>query len=323
MSTVDAAAERSLVDLRSRALVGAPLPLSQRLPARVMRALDVAATAGAPAVPALDAALAARADTARHERAVHVATSQARAVTAGLVALPAFGLVGVGRLLGEPLWRFYLTPTGMAVGAAGAALLAGGVVLARALVRGVARGRRPVPPAATVAAVAVPLVVLAGPVAAALGAATAAVWSSRRARDPHPARVELDEIADLVATGLAGGLSPAAALRAAARARRDLAGDLRRAAAALELDATVTLDPGVDRVVATLRAAVAWGAPAVPALRRLAVDLRAEELARALAAVERLPALLAFPTALCLLPASLLLVGAPLVAAGLEVVAGT
>ncbi|HEX2027023.1 MAG TPA: hypothetical protein VHF25_03385 [Nitriliruptorales bacterium] len=323
MSAVDAAAERSLVDLRSRALVGAPLPLPQRLPARVGRALHVATTAGAPAIPALDAALAARADTARRERALHVATSQARAVTAGLVALPVFGLVGVGRLLGEPLWRFYLTTTGMVVGTAAAALLAGGVLLARALVRRVARGRRPVPTAATVAAVVAPLLVLAGPIAAALGAATAAVWGSQRPRPSHPARIDLDEIADLVATALAGGLSPAAALRATARTRRDLAGDLRRAAAALELDATVTLDPGVDRVVATLRTAVTWGAPAVPALRRLAADLRAEELARSLAAVERLPALLVFPTALCLLPASLLLVGAPLVAVGLEVVAGT
>jgi Xaa-Pro dipeptidase len=36
-----------------------------------------------------------------------------------------------------------------------------------------------------------------------------------------------------------------------------------------------------------------------------------------LAAAERLPALLAFPTALCLMPASVLLVGAPLLAVGL------
>ncbi|MEY3020174.1 MAG: hypothetical protein RLZZ272_1158, partial [Actinomycetota bacterium] len=56
--------------------------------------------------------------------------------------------------------------------------------------------------------------------------------------------------------------------------------------------------------------------PAAP-LRRLASDLRAEELARVLAAAERLPAQLTFPTTLLLLPATVLLVGAPIVRAGL------
>jgi hypothetical protein len=50
-------------------------------------------------------------------------------------------------------------------------------------------------------------------------------------------------------------------------------------------------------------------------------DLRADDLARVLAAAERLPAQLTFPTALCLLPATLLLVGAPIVHAGLAAAA--
>ena len=62
------------------------------------------------------------------------------------------------------------------------------------------------------------------------------------------------------------------------------------------------------------------GAPAAPSLRRLARDLRGAELARVMAAAERLPAQLTVPTTLLLLPATLLLVGAPLVASGLSAV---
>ncbi len=74
---------------------------------------------------------------------------------------------------------------------------------------------------------------------------------------------------------------------------------------------------GLLRLVAVLTTADEVGAPIAPTLRRLARDLRADELARVLAAAERLPAQLTFPTALCLLPATVLLVGAPIVHAGL------
>ncbi len=67
----------------------------------------------------------------------------------------------------------------------------------------------------------------------------------------------------------------------------------------------------------------AVGAPVGPALRRLAADVRADELARVLAAAERLPVRLTFPTALCLLPGTLLLIGAPIVSAGLGAVGTT
>jgi hypothetical protein len=64
------------------------------------------------------------------------------------------------------------------------------------------------------------------------------------------------------------------------------------------------------------------GAPVGPVLRRLARDLRADELARVLAAAERLPAQLTVPATLLLLPASVLLIAAPLLDAGLRAVAG-
>lgn len=74
---------------------------------------------------------------------------------------------------------------------------------------------------------------------------------------------------------------------------------------------------GLTRLAVVLATADEVGAPVAPTLRRLARDLRADELARVLAAAERLPAQLTFPTALCLLPASVLLVGAPIVHAGI------
>lgn len=134
-----------------------------------------------------------------------------------------------------------------------------------------------------------------------------------------------DEVADLVATALAGGVPPAMALRVVADRMPETAGALRRAASALDLGRCVDgeLEGALGRIVRTVQTANTYGTPAAPALRRLADDLRADELARARAAAERLPAHLAFPTALCHLPATLLLVGAPLLATGLEAAAGT
>jgi hypothetical protein len=108
------------------------------------------------------------------------------------------------------------------------------------------------------------------------------------------------------------------------RGPRDLAGPLRRLALALDLGTTQDLPAPapLDRVATVLITAADVGAPVGPALRRLAVELRAEDLARALAAAERLPAQLTFPTALCLLPAVLVAIGAPLAHAGL-LAAGT
>ncbi len=166
----------------------------------------------------------------------------------------------------------------------------------------------------------------------------------------------IDEAADLAATALAGGVSAPEALRVAAEQLPALADRLGRMAFSLELGMTADdLHPrpgrhaatgpvratrstrstrgagspgvprrrhapadGLVRLVVVLTTADEVGAPIAPTLRRLARDLRADELARVLAAAERLPAQLTFPTALCLLPATVLLVGAPIVHAGLE-----
>jgi hypothetical protein len=120
-----------------------------------------------------------------------------------------------------------------------------------------------------------------------------------------------------------GGLPPSATLRAAADEVPQLATPLRRLALDLEHGhVPAPTVPGVDRLADVLTTADAVGAPVGPTLRRLAADVRADELARVLAAAERLPVQLTFPTALCLLPGVLFLVGAPIVASGLAAAGG-
>jgi tight adherence protein B len=143
--------------------------------------------------------------------------------------------------------------------------------------------------------------------------------ASRPSRD-----AALEEVAELIAVALAGGTGAAAALREVAAVMPGEAGSLRRLA--LDVDLGIARPVGAREPVALARirevlaTAGELGAPAAPTLRRLARDLRAAELARVMAAAERLPAQLTVPTTLLLLPATLLLVGAPLVASGLAAV---
>lgn len=278
---------------RLRLAAGAPLGARDDLSPRVRRALVVADEVGAPLLTALDAAAAAEDDAARAVRAVTVATAQARTVAVGLVLAPALLVPVIGRLAGADVVAFYTGGPGRAILVAGAALLAAGGLASRALVRRAARTGASGPDAG------------------------------------------LEEVVELVATALGGGAGPAAALRTVA-ARIDGAVArhaplLRGLALALDLG----LDPatgagrgpaaagsdGADRLRTSLALAAEVGAPVAPVLRRLARDLRADDLARVLAAAERLPAQLTVPATLLLLPASVLLIAAPLLDAGLRAVA--
>lgn len=144
-----------------------------------------------------------------------------------------------------------------------------------------------------------------------------------RAARPSP-EAALEEVAELIAVALSAGAGVAAALRAVADVLPLQRERLHRLA--LDRDLGVRRGPlrgtpdALVRIHDVLDVASSLGAPAAPTLRRLARDLRAGELARVLAAAERLPAQLTLPTTLLLLPATLLLVGAPLVAAGLGAV---
>jgi hypothetical protein len=341
---------------RLRVAAGVPPDDITQLPERGQRAVAVALEVGAPLLEAIEGAQAAEDDAATARRAVAVASAQTKAVAGGLLLAPAVLVPALGRLVGADLMGFYTSGLGVLVLGAGTTLLALGGLVVIALVRRVGRAAAPASGsrAGRFAAVVAGILTwqIIGPVAAPLAAMLAHHVVERRARTT-PA-LGIDEAADLAATALAGGVSAPEALRVAAGQLPDLAPRLGRLAFGLELGMTaedlapggaspaerVTGGPGAAvsagvsrasgarnrrtgsadgllRLVAVLTTADEVGAPIAPTLRRLARDLRADELARVLAAAERLPAQLTFPTALCLLPATVLLVGAPIVHAGL------
>jgi Flp pilus assembly protein TadB len=333
-------ASASATDLvRLRAAAGVDLGDPERLTPRTRRAVSVATEVGAPLLDALDGAVAAEDDARRAARAVAVASAQTRAVAGGLLLAPVVLVPGLGRLVGADLLAFYTTPLGLGVGAVGLALLLAGGLVVAGLVRRV--GRATTGAAGPWLAAAVAGVAAGGLVhpLAAVPTVGALLVRARRRRAALPAAPGVDEAADLVATALAGGVPPGEALRLAAGELPEHASELRRLALELELgiepdpmgepgpataarpDAAVRPDAGLTRLRLVLATATSVGAAAAPAARRLARDLRADDLARVLAAAERLPAQLTFPTALCLLPATLLLVGAPMVHAGLAAAA--
>jgi hypothetical protein len=328
--TTGVAAGGSSTDLlRLRAAAGVDLGDPDRLAPRARRAVLVATSVGAPLLDALDGAAAAETDLRQAARAVTVASAQTRAVAGGLLLAPLVLVPGLARLVGADLVGFYRTTAGLTVAVVGVALLVLGAATVAVLVRRVSRPVRPhrrrsIHVLRTFAA-GVALWWLLHPLVAAVGVVTI-LWRGRRSEGGAGPSHGIDEVADLAATAMAGGVAAPEALRVAAVHLPAHAPGLRRLALELELG----LDPaaaaasgceGLARLRAVLTTAGTVGAPAPPALRRLARDLRADDLARVLAAAERLPAQLTFPTALCLLPATLLLVGAPMVHAGLAAAA--
>ena len=305
---------------RLQLAVGGAGAATGSLPPRARHAVEVASLAGADVVDALDAAVAAEADARQAQRAVTVACAQTRAVATGLLLAPVLLVPALGRLLDADLVAFYTQPLGWAVAGLVLVLLAAGGGGVWALLRRARRATQ-TPPGGGVLPVVVAVVLTAWLLSWWL-APVAGLLVARRRR-PAPPLADVDEVADLIATVLAAGGAPAQAVRDAAAVRADLDRPLARLAFDLDRGQPgPTLPPPLDRVAALLHAADDAGAPAGDALRRLAGQLRADELARALAAAERLPAHLTFPTALALLPAVLLAVGAPIVHAGLTATAG-
>jgi hypothetical protein len=311
--------------VRLRAAAGLDVGDPARLAPRARRAVRVATAVGSPLLAALDGAMAAEDDARRASRAITVAGAQTRAVAGGLLLAPVLLVPALGQLVGADLLAFYRTPLGLGVGAVGLALLATGAAIVAALLRRVGRpGQVRSGGGARAVTLTAPALVwwLVHPGLAAILVGVLLVRGRRRRSELRVAR-GVDEVADLTATALAGGVPPGEALRVAADELPTHAAALRQLALELELGVDVPdpVDAGLARLRAVLLTAASVGAPVAPALRRLAHDLRADELARILAAAERLPAQLTFPTALCLLPATLLLVGAPMVQAGLAAAA--
>ena len=304
--------------LRLRAAAGLPPRDLATLPPRARRSLAVAVATGAPMLPALDAAAAAQDDLTATRRAIAVASAQTKAVAGGLVAAPFVLVPFLGGVFQADLVAFYATPAGRVVGGVGLALLTLGAYAVARLVRRI--GAPPPPPrprgvrALQAGVVGMLLGVVLTPVLGVLAAVL--VW--RRSRASAIGRPGVDEAADLTAVALSAGVAPGEALRASARHLPTHAAGLRGLALELELGLASDHAGPLERLGVVLRAATDVGVPAAPALRRLAAELRADERARVLAAAERLPAQLTFPTALALLPATLLLVGAPIVQVGLQ-----
>lgn len=314
--------QRTAVELaRLRLASGVDTPGPEQLPPRARRAVEVATRAGADVAASLEAAGTAEADARRADRAIEVACAQSRTVATGLLLAPPLLVPGLGRLLDADLVGFYTRPLGWAVGAVVLALLAAGAGAVWALLARVRRARDTPPGGSGAVPVALAMMVTAWLLTWWLAPLAGVLVARRRRRPPPPA--EADEVADLIATSLAAGGAPAQAVRDVATVRDDLEVPLARLAFDLDRGQPgPDLPAPLDRVALLLHTASEAGAPASDALRRLADDLRADELARALAAAERLPAHLTFPTALALLPAVLLAVGAPIVHAGLAATAG-
>ena len=324
-------------ELALRVAAGADLPHPRRLPPRCRRAVAVAVAVGAPLADAVAAVRGAEEDVAAAERAVAVASAQGRTVGVVLVAAPWLVAPVLTTIVDVDLLGFYMTGLGALVLAVALVLYGAGAGVVLVLLRR-AGSARSVPPQASFACRSAP--VLAGAVAWwAIGAlaapltavATHLVMSRRRAGPPVEG---VDEAVDLVATALQGAVATSEALRIVADRVPGLATDLRRLAWRVDtaVPGTASVDGGVtaagggegatrtpselQRLTAVLHTAAGTGAALAPTLRRLAAQLRADSLAARLAAAERLPAQLTFPTALLLLPATVLLIGAPIVYAG-------
>ncbi|MTV24894.1 type II secretion system F family protein [Nitriliruptoraceae bacterium ZYF776] len=315
------ATTRSPLDqLRLRVAAGAAAGSADDLDERAQRVLRVARDTGAPLLAALDGAAAAEGDRHEAEQAVEVAAAQAKIVAWGLVGAPVVLVPALGRLLGLDLVGYYSSPIGIATAVLAVVLLATGALLVRRLIARVGAPPRPTSSGGVLPALVAGVLVGAVVHLVLAPVVTVAVTALRRRR-PDPPAVGLDEAIDLVATAIGGGCGLPGALRAAADELPHLATPLRRLAFDLELGRVPDADElpaGFDRLLDVLTTATAVGAPVGPTLRRIAADVRSDELARVLAAAQRLPAQLIFPTALFLLPATLVAVGAPIVSAGLS-----
>jgi Flp pilus assembly protein TadB len=195
------------------------------------------------------------------------------------------------------------------IGALGAGLLPGLVLGALAAAVGLRRRPAEVEGARTAGAV-------AGAAAAPAAAAPAAAPAAAAAPAPAAGAGGAAEAVELVAMALDAGLPPAGAVALAA----DLAPPAARPVlhrAASRLRAGMPPDEafagsGLAGLGDVLAVTGRWGAPAGPALRRLATDLRDHRRAAAEEAAERTEVALVFPTTLLTLPAFVLAVVPPM-----------
>ena len=218
------------------------------------------------------------------------------------------------------------------------ALAAAGRLVLRALAR--FRGdRRPAAPSAASAraagANAIAVVVAAAVAVPLVPLAVAAAWGlpRHRARAAERRRLllleaALPETVDLLVLAVGAGCNVPLALAAAGRrGGGPLAAELRRlsdevACGRRLVDALDELPAVAGEPTRALAGVLArcerYGAPVLPALHRLADEVRVQRQRRAEAAARRVPVALLFPLVVCILPAFALLTVAPLIAGALR-----
>ena len=293
----------------------------------LLRSLALTERSGGGGADAIDHALEAIRDELEVQRLLTVRTTQARGTAVILAAVPAAAWLLLV-LLDPRMLGFYGTPIGWVTGGLS-------VVLATTAWRWM---RRMTAATATAAADADPLreapsapawrrgvaaggiagVLLgaaSGPMPGLLGAVAVGFGAARRRSRP-PGGGGTAETVSLLAVALGAGMAPPAAFAevatlAPAAAQPLLGSAARRLAGGWRCDEALAGTP-LAPVGTTLAATQRWGAPAVPALRALADDLRADRRTAVEAAAERLQLTLIFPTTLLTLPAFVLGVVPPL-----------
>ena len=163
----------------------------------------------------------------------------------------------------------------------------------------------------------------------------AVAWAVPRLRSGSEARrrlrrleASLPEVVDLLVLAVSAGCNVPLALAAAGRrGTGPVAAELRRVSAeaargrrlADALDELPAVAGEPTRSLATVLAGCErYGTPVLPALQRLADEVRLQRQRRAEAAARRVPVTLLFPLVVCVLPAFALLTVAPLIAGALR-----
>jgi Flp pilus assembly protein TadB len=317
-SLADVAAGRGTGDLQADMLV---------------RGLAIAERTGLGACEAVDLVLAAGREAAETERLLRSRTTQARGTAVVVAVLPMCVWLLLVALQREML-RFYATPLGLGTALGVVLLVAVAVAWSRRIVAGATRaadradplhgpaGRRDIGRGIALGAPPLLLFMVFGypELGLLLGCGAALVGLRRRAEEAGAAEVDLGgggtpEVAELVAIALRAGLPPVGAIAEVAllgppAARAPLADIARRLRSGWTLPQAFE-GSRLEGVGAVLDATSRWGAPAEPALRLLAAELRADRRAATEQAAERTQLSLIFPTTLLTLPAFVLSVVPP------------
>jgi hypothetical protein len=300
----------------------------------LVRGLAVAERTGMGACQAVDHVVSAARETAETAALLRSKTTQARGTAIVLAVLPL--VVWLLLVVLDPgMLGFYRTPIGVASAVGVGSLVALALAWSRRITAKAQRaadgadpllGPRVERDAGRAVALGAPVLLLlavAGyPVLGAVFGGGAALVGLRGRRDSRPVVADVDlsgggtpEVAELLAIALGAGLPPVGAVAEIATlgppaGRAPLVDVARRLRSGWTIAAAFD-GTRLEAIGAVLSATARWGAPADPALRMLAAELRAARRATTEQAAERTQLALIFPTTLLTLPAFVLCVVPP------------